>query len=1034
MADQTNTLYVVIDPTGAQSGAAKVDNAINGINASVNNLNIRINQMNRNTGEMATHINNQFASIKSTLQGLAGIAGTVISVRLFESFVGEIQRVDRIYNGFLAMMNVTTGDIRKSADEYKYVTETARAYGVNLESLTKTYAKLRAATSTMMSENQTKKLFESFTAVSTVLHAESFTVERMFNAVIQIASKGQVHMEELKQQLGEHLPGALAIAATAMDMKMGEMIKKMSEGQISAKQLLIPLPDELMKRFGKAAEVASNSLHAAMNRLKTSWFNAFKDMSTSGISLGLSAIIIELDKHIQSNSETFKAFGEVAGDGFSKIALFIRSLDAEDIREFGSDVVELTKTFIDFAQFVGESTIWLGQHKEELILAAVVYGTYKVAAVTAAGATALFSASTTTAVSSVTLLHKAIGALAAFVIGWKIGEYLREEFVEVEQAGIMLAARFTKLPVEISGAFEVMKLELPLFFHEAFENILNEIFEFVAKVQNLGPSISKMFGFDGEFVKPMKFDFTSNLEDEISRVKSNTKAKIASINSIYREMYVEADAKRNTDNKPKSPLDVLGLSQKELDESKSLIARYNSLKTEAENLLGDDPIGKDGKGSKAAAKAAKEAARDFEEMNRLAIDTARNGVQELQGEYELFEEQLKSAQDGQLITTQQYLNEQLIALQIFTERSKALLRDSIDFNSDPRAREKVNGEIMDLERKFQLESAKILRDKANDRARFASEIERIEIESGTRRLSEQEKFVIAWRDREGRLMQEAQMNGDQESVDRLLENFNVRFAETGNFWAQWLKQAEDNLSQFDQLAGEVINNSTKKFGNMFEQVIFDSENAREAVANFAEGMSRSIVNAIGQMLAQWLAYKAIQAMGIGTQASASATSQSMFASAKVAEAGLNAFASTAAIPIVGPALAPAAATAAMGFAAPLAATVTSLATSAAGASFAGAFDEGGHIPAGKWGIVGEYGPELIDGPANVTGRKDTADLLKSKPADSIVINQEFNVTVQGGGANGNEQGSMIAKQLRQEMKSAVMEVLLNEKRPGGVLA
>lgn len=38
-------------------------------------------------------------------------------------------------------------------------------------------------------------------------------------------------------------------------------------------------------------------------------------------------------------------------------------------------------------------------------------------------------------------------------------------------------------------------------------------------------------------------------------------------------------------------------------------------------------------------------------------------------------------------------------------------------------------------------------------------------------------------------------------------------------------------------------------------------------------------------------------------------------------------------------------------------------------------DKGGNIPAGQYGIVGEIGPELVRGPASVTSRKDTADLL-----------------------------------------------------------
>lgn len=40
-------------------------------------------------------------------------------------------------------------------------------------------------------------------------------------------------------------------------------------------------------------------------------------------------------------------------------------------------------------------------------------------------------------------------------------------------------------------------------------------------------------------------------------------------------------------------------------------------------------------------------------------------------------------------------------------------------------------------------------------------------------------------------------------------------------------------------------------------------------------------------------------------------------------------------------------------------------------------DKGGFLPSGKTAIVGEIGPELVTGPANVVGRRETANLLKN---------------------------------------------------------
>ncbi|MDH2395601.1 phage tail tape measure protein [Providencia rettgeri] len=46
----------------------------------------------------------------------------------------------------------------------------------------------------------------------------------------------------------------------------------------------------------------------------------------------------------------------------------------------------------------------------------------------------------------------------------------------------------------------------------------------------------------------------------------------------------------------------------------------------------------------------------------------------------------------------------------------------------------------------------------------------------------------------------------------------------------------------------------------------------------------------------------------------------------------------------------------------------------AGMKNAGMFDSGGFIPRGQFGIAGEYGPEIVNGPAHITSRKSTAAL------------------------------------------------------------
>jgi hypothetical protein len=147
----------------------------------------------------------------------------------------------------------------------------------------------------------------------------------------------------------------------------------------------------------------------------------------------------------------------------------------------------------------------------------------------------------------------------------------------------------------------------------------------------------------------------------------------------------------------------------------------------------------------------------------------------------------------------------------------------------------------------------------------------------------------------------------------------------GTFWEKYLIAAEKSLGSFDELAESVIDNFSSKFGDAFEAMIFDADTLEGSIANMAESMARSVVNALGQMAAQWLAYQAVQLLVGKTTQQAGASALGSNASASAISAGINAFSSTAAIPIVGPAAAPAAMAAALAVTVPMAAAVQGLA-------------------------------------------------------------------------------------------------------------
>lgn len=91
---------------------------------------------------------------------------------------------------------------------------------------------------------------------------------------------------------------------------------------------------------------------------------------------------------------------------------------------------------------------------------------------------------------------------------------------------------------------------------------------------------------------------------------------------------------------------------------------------------------------------------------------------------------------------------------------------------------------------------------------------------------------------------------------------------------------------------------------------------------------------------------------------------------KTYESATSAYASLAGIPYVGPALGAVAAAAAV---AAGMANIQKIRSSDDSGGYAGAYAIGGLIPPGKYGMVGEAGPELVKGPAMVTSAQATWD-------------------------------------------------------------
>lgn len=193
------------------------------------------------------------------------------------------------------------------------------------------------------------------------------------------------------------------------------------------------------------------------------------------------------------------------------------------------------------------------------------------------------------------------------------------------------------------------------------------------------------------------------------------------------------------------------------------------------------------------------------------------------------------------------------------------------------------------------------------------------------RNSERAQLRQGWKNQGGSLEDE----GYQKELSAL-EGYYAAQDEMRNNWLAGVQSSWENYADmatnYNQIAADTTNTALGGVTSNLQQGLYDlatqSEDAGDALSNMVEGFGKTVIQTLAQLAAQWLVYQGVQLLvGKTTQATAVAPLIAN-AQATALQAQLAAYASTAAIPIVGPGLAPAALAAAAGVTTPLVAAIS----------------------------------------------------------------------------------------------------------------
>lgn len=207
----------------------------------------------------------------------------------FPAQVGQAVAQLQNFNNTLKAVSPTSQEVVASN---QLIIDLVERYNIPLQSardgFTKLYASMQPAG---FSGDQVRGLFTGISKAAATFGMSADKVDRVNYAFAQMASKGQVMSEELKGQLGDVLPGAMAIFAQAAGFKGPEAITKFSEALEDGRykgtammELLNNVSVVLNEKFSAGAEGAAKTFQGAINNMQTSikgLYESFEPIATA---------------------------------------------------------------------------------------------------------------------------------------------------------------------------------------------------------------------------------------------------------------------------------------------------------------------------------------------------------------------------------------------------------------------------------------------------------------------------------------------------------------------------------------------------------------------------------------------------------------------------------------------------------------------------------------------------------------------------------------------------------------------------------
>jgi len=236
----------------------------------------------------------------------------------------EIERMSILLEG-MSEAATAAGKQQEAAESLEYLFDLAEKAPFSITETTNALVKFRSVN---MDLKESKRTLEGLTDAVAAFGGDDQLFHRASIAIQQMAGKGVISMEELRQQLGEAVPAAIRLMAQGAGMSYGKFVKEVAKGTVEAKSSIALMTDQFEIAFGGRAQRMMDSFSGMLSRLRTRWIQFQLAIGDAGAfeaaKKALSEAIEQLDP--QRVAYFAKVTGEMLGKfitGLMKLAEWI---------------------------------------------------------------------------------------------------------------------------------------------------------------------------------------------------------------------------------------------------------------------------------------------------------------------------------------------------------------------------------------------------------------------------------------------------------------------------------------------------------------------------------------------------------------------------------------------------------------------------------------------------------------------------------------------------------------------------------------